>query len=684
MSKLSIILILCIVAAVIPVISAAEDTASKISLQTGIAQTTKTAVNLTNGYVTFTDKEYDLSATTVTQINGIDFVPSISKTEGTDMVWGTGEKSGLFTDDPIVKMQYSYTGNTLKETITLKEDRNISFKIDVKEGSKLIPWYNGEYKIVKSDMTNTMDGVVLQKPYGVDSNGHYIDMVYEYNEKTNTFKLTYDRILHIYNDTLTKEYNKASKETDYVEKYDLIPISYPLVIDPTWVSFRSHWIDNTTISGQTIEMWNVTGTTSWTVPDSVSSVWVLVIAGGGSGAATGAWGGGGGAGGLINQTLSVTSGKNYGVVVGAGGARVAAASIGNTGSNSSFYNSTDSNILYAAGGGAGARNTNGGNGGSGGGAPGANYIGGLGISGQGKNGGSGDSSGLGGSGGGGAGHIGYNATNVKCYGNYCGGGGDGLEINITGIKTYYAGGGDGANNGSAAAGLYIPKGGGGSYASATLANPGTHGLGGGGSGAFSNYSGYGGSGVVIIRYNTPSSAAPIASFTKNTSYGTSPLAVALFDTSTNSPTSWAWYFTNITGNNTQTTFSTNQNVNYTFGNGNWSIRLNATNAGGSNVSEQQFVNVSGSAATLPVVQYTIDKTFVRFPKTITVNDTSLNTPTSWEWYWGDGTANTTTQNATHQYTKRGAWNVILTATNAAGSNTTTATKVKVFGYEIYQ
>ena len=90
-----------------------------------------------------------------------------------------------------------------------------------------------------------------------------------------------------------------------------------------------------------------------------------------------------------------------------------------------------------------------------------------------------------------------------------------------------------------------------------------------------------------------------------------------------------------------------------------------------------------SGATPPVASFTTSKTFIRIPNTVTVTDTSTNTPTSWEWSWGDGTANSTTQNPTHQYLKRGKWDIILTATNAGGSGTTTATSIKVAGYENY-
>jgi len=85
----------------------------------------------------------------------------------------------------------------------------------------------------------------------------------------------------------------------------------------------------------------------------------------------------------------------------------------------------------------------------------------------------------------------------------------------------------------------------------------------------------------------------------------------------------------------------------------------------------------------PVASFTLNRNPTRIPNSITATDTSTNTPTSWEWSWGDGTANSTTQNPSHQYLKRGKWDIVLTATNAGGSGTTGATSVKVVGYENY-
>jgi outer membrane protein assembly factor BamB len=91
--------------------------------------------------------------------------------------------------------------------------------------------------------------------------------------------------------------------------------------------------------------------------------------------------------------------------------------------------------------------------------------------------------------------------------------------------------------------------------------------------------------------------APIASFTPSATSGAAPLAVSFTDHSTNTPTAWNWSFKNVTGNNTQVWFSTVQNPAHTFGVGNYSIALNASNSGGYNLSTQvTFINVTAVPA----------------------------------------------------------------------------------------
>jgi hypothetical protein len=261
----------------------------------------------------------------------------------------------------------------------------------------------------------------------------------------------------------------------------------------------------------TVQSFTTVTTTSWTCPAGVSSVEVLVVAGGGAGGGGNPDRGGGGGGGIIyNSNYPVVAGTSYTVTVGGGGG-ANSSSQGANGSNSVF------DALVAIGGGGGANfqangSAGGSGGGGGGGSGGAGYWdannggqGGTSTFGQGSAGGTGGASspliGTGrnnGGGGGGAGGPGSNAG----PGNAGGAGGPGAVYNISGSPTVYSGGGGGgANSGTGGVGGL----GGGGAGGAGSGN-GTNGIantgGGGGAGATS---GAGGSGIVIVRYSTPSS-----------------------------------------------------------------------------------------------------------------------------------------------------------------------------------
>jgi hypothetical protein len=101
-------------------------------------------------------------------------------------------------------------------------------------------------------------------------------------------------------------------------------------------------------------------------------------------------------------------------------------------------------------------------------------------------------------------------------------------------------------------------------------------------------------------------------------------------------------------------------------------------------TNKPFIEVTYTTTVAPVASFSCTRNFVRIPNSITCTDSSTNTPTSWSWNMGDGSAAKTTQNVTYQYTKRGVWGITLNATNAGGSNVTpSATNVKVVGYENY-
>jgi serine protease AprX len=75
---------------------------------------------------------------------------------------------------------------------------------------------------------------------------------------------------------------------------------------------------------------------------------------------------------------------------------------------------------------------------------------------------------------------------------------------------------------------------------------------------------------------------------------------------------------------------------------------------------------------VPRANFTAKPTEGKAPLTVTFNDTSTGSPTSWKWSFGDGTTSTV-QNLTHKYSKVGSYTVKLTATNTEGNNTTTKT-----------
>jgi PKD repeat protein len=180
-------------------------------------------------------------------------------------------------------------------------------------------------------------------------------------------------------------------------------------------------------------------------------------------------------------------------------------------------------------------------------------------------------------------------------------------------------------------------------------------------------------GELILYETVPES--PHASFTVNATTGISPLAVGFTDTSTNTPTAWNWSYMNTTpGNNTPVYWSTTQNPSQVFGDGNWLISLNASNSVGYNLSAQTtWINVTnGEGAIPPLAMFTQNFWVVLFPRPVQFNDTSTNTPTAWNWSFGDGKYSDV-QNATHQYVKRGRWTVLLNASNTAGYSTNTST-----------
>lgn len=73
---------------------------------------------------------------------------------------------------------------------------------------------------------------------------------------------------------------------------------------------------------------------------------------------------------------------------------------------------------------------------------------------------------------------------------------------------------------------------------------------------------------------------------------------------------------------------------------------------------------------VPVANFTATPRMGRVPLRVQFNDTSGNDPFRWHWDFGDNSTSDE-QNPRHRYSTVGTYNVSLTATNLAGSNTTT-------------
>jgi len=167
---------------------------------------------------------------------------------------------------------------------------------------------------------------------------------------------------------------------------------------------------------------------------------------------------------------------------------------------------------------------------------------------------------------------------------------------------------------------------------------------------------------------------PVANFTANVTTGTSPLAVAFTDMSTNNPTSWDW-----TLGDGDTSYQQNPAHIYSEP-GNYSVNLQVTNADGTNSllkTNYIIVYLNGPVVTLqpappsgPVADFSSNVTTGKTPLNVAFTDASADYPSSWYWDFGDGT-NVTSQDPVHSYTAAGTYSVSLTAANVYGNNTTT-------------
>jgi len=158
---------------------------------------------------------------------------------------------------------------------------------------------------------------------------------------------------------------------------------------------------------------------------------------------------------------------------------------------------------------------------------------------------------------------------------------------------------------------------------------------------------------------------PVASFIGIPRTGLAPLFVQFADTSTGGPTSWSWSF----GDGG---LSTDQHPSHTYsGAGLYTVSLNVSNSGGSNVTTAPgYINVTSSVVP-PVASFTGSPRTGVAPLSVQFTDSSTGNPTTWNWNFGDGLSSTM-QNPIHTYAGPGQFTVNLTVSNTAGTDTLTA------------
>jgi PKD repeat protein len=172
----------------------------------------------------------------------------------------------------------------------------------------------------------------------------------------------------------------------------------------------------------------------------------------------------------------------------------------------------------------------------------------------------------------------------------------------------------------------------------------------------------------VTVYNTPN-----ADFSSFNTAGTAPFTTYIYDTSTNLNPGPYTYYTDFGDGNT----STEQNTYFTWNiTGTYDVKhciTDSVTTACNNKTAYVTVGTPTPPVVAPVASFYGSPTTGNVPLTVSFTDVSSNTPTSWNWSFGDGIYSEL-QNPTHAYTRSGFKNVNLTATNSAGSNITVRSK----------
>jgi len=155
---------------------------------------------------------------------------------------------------------------------------------------------------------------------------------------------------------------------------------------------------------------------------------------------------------------------------------------------------------------------------------------------------------------------------------------------------------------------------------------------------------------------------PEANFSADPSTGYAPLNVVFTDLSSNA-SSWDWNFGDGSANSTEK----NPIHAYT-ANGIYTVTLTVGNMNGTDTEVKSDLIIVSTAPVLPIADFDVKITSGYAPLTVAFSDLSSNV-SSWNWNFGDGSANSTVQNPTHTYNAAGTYAVTLTSGNENGTDT---------------
>jgi PKD repeat protein len=164
-----------------------------------------------------------------------------------------------------------------------------------------------------------------------------------------------------------------------------------------------------------------------------------------------------------------------------------------------------------------------------------------------------------------------------------------------------------------------------------------------------------------ISVNSNTVNGPIAEFSADATTVDEGTDVTFTDLSTNTPTSWNWTF----GDGGT---STEQNPVHTYTTaGTYTVALAVANNDGSDTETKDAYIIVNSSNSAPVAEFEADVTSISVGGTVSFTDLSTNSPTSWNWNFGDNQI-ATLQNPTHTYSTAGVYTITLEVSNANGTD----------------